>query len=213
MSIQQGIKQCGDSGKKSALKEIENLTGNECFRETKYSELTQDMKDRALPILMFMIMKRNGMLKSRGVSNGSLQRLYTNKDDCSSPTPDFYAFKYITAVIAKEGRDCATVDLPGFFLQTEQEKTDDKDKELLLKLTGAVAILLVESDADKWKQHLQKENGNWVIYVRCDKAIYGTMNAALLAYKKLAKLFKDWGFVMNPYFLAYGIEWWAVNKC
>ena len=145
------------------------------------------MKDRALPILMFMIMKRNGMLKSRGVANGSLQRLYTNKDDCSSPTPDFYAFKYIIAVIAKEGRDCATVDLPGFFLQTEQEKTDDKDKELLLKLTGVVAILLVESDTDKWKQHLHKENGNWVIYVRCDKAIYGTMNAALLAYKKLAK--------------------------
>ena len=89
--------------------------------------------------------------------------------------------------------------MPGFFLHTEQEKTDDKDKELLLKLTGAVAILLVESDESKWKQHLQKENGNWVIYVRCDKAIYGTMNAALLAYKKLAKLFKEWGFVMNPY--------------
>ena len=125
MSIQQGIKHYGDLGKKSALKEIENLTGNECFGETKYYELTQEMKDRALPILMFMIMKRNGMLKSRGVANKSLQRLYTNKDDCSSPTPDFYAFKYIIAVIAKEGRDCATVDLPGFFLQTEQEKTDD----------------------------------------------------------------------------------------
>ena len=63
------MKQYGDSGKKSALKEIENLTGNECFGETKYSELTQEMKDRALPILMFMIMKRNGLLKSRGVAN------------------------------------------------------------------------------------------------------------------------------------------------
>ena len=105
-------------------------------------------------------MKRNGLLKSRGVANGSLQRLYTNKDDCSSPTPNFYAFKYMIAVVAKEGRDCATVDLPGFFLQTEQEKTDDKSKELLLKLTGAVAILLVESDKEKWRPHLNKENGN-----------------------------------------------------
>jgi hypothetical protein len=26
-----------------------------------------------------------------------------------------------------------------------------------------------------------------------------TMNAALLAYKKLAKLFRAWGFKMNPY--------------
>ena len=92
MSIQQGMKQYGDSGKKSALKEIENLTGNECFEEIDYASLTQEMKDTALPIFMFMIMKRNGDLKSRGVANGSLQRVYTNKDDCSSPTP---AFKYI----------------------------------------------------------------------------------------------------------------------
>ena len=161
MSIQQGLKQYGDSGKKSALKEIENLTGNECFGELDYASLTQEMKDKALPILMFMIMKRNRDLKSRGVANGSLERVYTNKDDCSSPTPDFYAFKYIIAVIAKEGRDAATVDLPGFFLQTEA----DKDNQLILKLTGAVVILLVEADEDKWRKHLRKENGKWVIYV------------------------------------------------
>ena len=195
MSIQQGMKRYGDSRKKSALKEIGNLTGNECFGEIDYSSLTQEMKDRALPILMFMIMKRNGDLKSRGVANGSLQRLYTNKDDCLLPTPDFYAFKYIIAVIAKEDRDCATVDLPGFFLQIEA----DKDKQLILKLTRAVAILLVKANKEKWRPHLQKENSKWVIYVSCDKAIYGTMNAALLADKKLAKLFLEWGFVMNPY--------------
>ncbi len=38
-----------------------------------------------------------------------------------------------------------------------------------------------------------------MIYVICKKAIYGTMNAALLAYEKLAKLFWSWGFKMNPY--------------
>ena len=114
----------------------------------------------------------------------------------SSPTPDFYAFKYVIAVIAKEGRDCATVDLPGFFIQIEQEENSD----LLLKLTGQVTTLLIESDKDKWQKHLRQENGKDVLYVKCDKAIYGTMNAALLvAYKKLVKLFSEWGFVMNPY--------------
>ena len=62
-----------------------------------------------------------------------------------------------------------------------------------------MAILLVESDKDKWHKHLQKENRKWIVYVNCVKAIYGTMNTALLAYKKLAKLFLEWGFVMNPY--------------
>ena len=68
----------------------------------------------------------------------------------SSPTLDFYAFKYICAVIAREGRDVATVDLPGFFLQTEQEGDELK----LLKLTGEVVLLLVvECDPNKWKKH------------------------------------------------------------
>ena len=181
MSIQQGMKKYKEEGKASAMKEIINLTDNDCFGETEYEKLSQDAKDKALPILMFMVMKRNGSLKTRGCANGSVQRLYTNKEDVSSPTPDFYAFKFICAVIAREGRDAATVDLPGFFLQTDQ------DELILLKLTGAVALLLIESDP-KWKKHLRKENGKLVIYVICKKAIYGTMNAALLAYKKLAKL-------------------------
>jgi hypothetical protein len=101
---------------------------------------------------------------------------------------------FVCAIIAREGRDAASNDLPGFFLQTDQ------DKLILLKLTGAVALLLVQSDPG-WKKHLRKENGKWVIiYVICKKAIYGTMNAAaLLAYKKLAELFQSWGFKMYPY--------------
>lgn len=43
------------------------------------------------------------------------------------------------------------------------------------------------------------ENGKWVIYVVCNKVIYSIMNASLLAYKKLAKLLRKWGFVMNIY--------------
>jgi hypothetical protein len=193
MSIQEGMKKYKDEGKDSAMKEILNLTGNDCFGEMDYNKLSQEDKDKALPILMFMVMKRNGLLKTRGCANGSVQRLYTNKEDVSSPTPDFYAFKFIAAVIAREGRDVASVDLPGFFLQTDQ------DEKILLKVTGAVALLLVESEPDKWRKHLRKENGKYVIYVLCKKAIYGTMNAALLAYKKLAKLFREWGFKMNPY--------------
>ena len=73
------------------------------------------IKDKALPLLIFMVLKRNGDLKSRGCANGSFQRIYTKKSKVSSPTSDFCAFKYIYAVIAKESRDVATVDLPGFF--------------------------------------------------------------------------------------------------
>ena len=78
-SIQKGIKEYKEEGKASAMKEILNLTGNDCFGETYYENLTQDDKDSALPILMIMIIQRNGSLKFTGVSNGSVQRLYINK--------------------------------------------------------------------------------------------------------------------------------------
>ena len=130
-------------GKELALRKIKNLTDNDFFGETKYEKLTQEQKDQVLPILMFMVLKRNGEIKTRGVTNGSVQRVHTNKDDCSSPTPDCYAFKYICAVIALEGRDAAMVDLPGFFLQTEQ------DELIMLRFTGAVALLLTKTDPDK----------------------------------------------------------------
>ena len=49
--------------------------------------------------------------------------------------------------ITKESRDVATVDLSGFLLQIEIE-----DNRILLKSTGVVALLLVES-----KKHLVKK--------------------------------------------------------
>ena len=54
---------------------------------------------------------------------------------CTSPTPDFHWLKYVAAVAAKEERDVATVDLPGYFLQT---KADDLDETLIVKFAGSI---------------------------------------------------------------------------
>ena len=38
------------------------------------------------------------------------QHIYTDKNVCSSPTPNFYSFKYdVVSIIAKEVRDCVTI--------------------------------------------------------------------------------------------------------
>ena len=74
------------------------------------------MKDKALPLLMFMIMKRSGNLKTCCVAADTRQRLYTNKTEYSSLTPDFYSLKYLYTIFAKEDRKIATIDLPSFFL-------------------------------------------------------------------------------------------------
>ena len=71
--------------------------------------------------------------------------MHTDKSYCSPPTRDRCSFKHVCGTIAKEKRDLATVDLPGFFLQTES-----KDEELLLmKFAREVALFLVESNPEK----------------------------------------------------------------
>ena len=56
----------------------------------------------------------------------------------------------MVATIPKEKRDCVTVDWSGFFLQTEQ---DEREYHLILKLPGAVTLLLVKSDKPQWRRH------------------------------------------------------------
>jgi hypothetical protein len=192
-NIKQGMKEYPEEGKASIMKELNNLVKRDVFGEVEYESLSPQQRKWALPILLFMVMKRNGTLKSRACADGRQQRLWTNKEDVSSPTPCIEALKYTLIIDALEGRDVATVDLPAQFLQT------DMDDEIYLKVSGPLALLLVELDNKRWAKHLRKEHGRPVIYVRCKKAIYGTLNAAILAYRKLTKFFEEWGFTMNPY--------------
>jgi hypothetical protein len=142
--MQSGIKRCREKGKVSAMKEIWNLTiKNDCFREVEYESLTPAMKDKALPMLMFIVMKQNGDLKSRSYVNGSFQWVYIDKHEVLLPTLDFYSLKYACGVAAQEEYDIAIVDLLGFFLQTE---ADENAELVILKLTGIVALLFVESN-------------------------------------------------------------------
>ena len=85
-----------------------------------------------------MVMKRNGTLKSRACADGCQQRLWTNKEEVSSPTHSIEALKYTMIVDAQENRDVAIVGLPAQFLQT------DMDEVIHLKIPGPLALLLVE---------------------------------------------------------------------
>ena len=73
LSLQSRVKQHSEEGKKSAIKEMWNLTEkNNCFSELDYHKLIDAMKKRALLFLIFIVMKRNGLIKMRGVANNSI---------------------------------------------------------------------------------------------------------------------------------------------
>ena len=95
---------------------------------------------------------------------------------------------------AKEGRDVATADIPGAFMQA-----DMGDEIVHMKLEGTMAQLLVKLDPKLYKKYVRHENGHPVLYVQLTKALYGTLQAALLFWKEMVKSLKEWGFEINPY--------------
>ena len=50
------------------------------------------------------------------------------------------------------------------------------------------------------------EKEKTVLYVELKKALYGTLKAALLFWRKLTAELKKWGFMVNPY------DWCVMNK-
>ena len=126
--------------------------------------------------------------------------MYKSKDETSSPTISTEAL-FITCLIdVMEGRCVVTCDVPGAFMQT------DIDELVHLKLEGEITELLVKVDPS-YGEFMTKERGKSVIYTELSKALYGTLQAALLFWKDMSKFLVDeLGFVVNPY------DWCVVNK-
>jgi hypothetical protein len=142
---------------------------------------------------MFLKKKRNGTVKGRGCADGRKQRRYTAKEDASSPTVATESVFLTCAVEAHEGRDVATVDLPGAFMQA------DMDDTVYMRIDGTMAELLIQIDPKKYGPCVQYIRGKAVLYVRLKKAVYGTLKAAQLFWKRLTSQLHTWGFETNPY--------------
>ena len=89
---------------------------------------------------MFLKQKRTGQIKGRGCVDGRKQRLYTPKDEASSPTVATESVLLSCVIDAKERRDVATVDIPGAFMQGDQDET------VHMRLEGTLAELLIKCD-------------------------------------------------------------------
>ena len=93
-----------------------------------------------------------------------------------------------------------TVDIPGAFMQGDQDET------VHMKLEGTLAELLARCDPTKYQPYLATEHGKTVLFVELVKALYGTIRAALIFWHKFTKQITKWGFTVNPY------DWCVANK-
>ena len=69
-----------------------------------------------------------------------------------------------------------------------------------IKIRGVLVNILVEIAPDVYKLHVTTDKkGVKQLLVQCQNALYGTMVASLMYYRKFTKSLTDIGFKINPY--------------
>jgi hypothetical protein len=101
-----------------------------------------------------------------------------SKQETSSPTVATEALILTCVIDAIEGRDVATCDMPGSFMQS------DMKGKVVMKLEGVMAEVIIKIDPKQYKKFVATENGKDVIYVILTKAIYGTLQCNMRLSKK-----------------------------
>jgi hypothetical protein len=70
----------------------------------------------------------------------------------------------------------------------------------VIKIRGVLVDILVEIAPDMYKPYVSRDKkGMKHLLVQCQNALYGTMVASLLYYRKFVKSLTDVGFITNPY--------------
>jgi hypothetical protein len=131
------------------------------------------------------------------VAGGNKQQDYISKEDASSPTVTKEAVLLSCIINAKRGRDVAVVDIPNAFIQTQVE--DERDMAII-KICGVLVDILVQIAPEVYKSYVTTDKkGTKQLLVQCQNALYGTMVASLLYYRKFTKSLTSVGFKINPY--------------
>ena len=150
---------------------------------------------------MFLKKKRDRKIKGRGCVDGRPQHLDPNKPKTSASTVASESVLLTSVIDVMENRDVATVDIPGAFLHADMEGDD-----VHMKLEGMLVEMLARIDPKLYCKYIRDENGKTVMYVQLKKALYGTIQVALLFWKNLTASLQEWGFTINPY------DWCVANK-
>ena len=170
------------------------------FEPISRNDLTGQKNKRAMEILIFLVMKRSGKIKSGMVANGSTQREYIDRDDTDGPTSARDSIIITGVIEAKQVRYVMINDFPNDFVQTPDPK-DEGDEIIITKIRGALVDILCEISPEIYKPCVKFDNMSRekILYVRMLKDIYGMLIASLLYYKKFQKDIKSIGFEVNPY--------------
>ena len=93
--------------------------------------------------------------------------------------------------------DVSVIDIPNTFIQTQVE--DEKDMEFI-KICGVLVDIMVKIAPDVYKSYVTTEKSCVKQFlVQCHNALYGTIVARLLYYRKFTNILTDVWFKIKPY--------------
>lgn len=176
-SLKQGLKKWGKRAEEGAMKEMQQLHDLESFFPRDVRTLT---REGAVITDIPEGDKDSGEIKGRTCINGAPQRDYIRKEDAASPTACMDSVFITGAINAHEGRDVATMDLPGAFLNTVT------DEMVIMVLKDELCEMMCRVKLELyWRYVTCDKKGKPMLYVQLYKALYGLMRPALLFYRKL----------------------------
>ena len=188
--MNEGLRRFGKRGEDAVRKEIKQLHDMGVITPI---HPTPEQKRSALQYLMFLKEKRSGAIKGRGCADGRPQRKTMSKEEASSRTPHTESIIITSARDAAEKRVVVITDIPGAFLQANQEG------KVYLRIEGSMAKALLLIKPELYRTYVALRNGKKVLYVKLEKALYGLLNSGLLFWKDLSSLLIKNGFELNPY--------------
>jgi len=205
VSLKAALKKWGTEAVESVGKEMKQLHWRNSFKPMHWKNLTPEQRKQVLESHIFVERKRDGVLKARTVAGGNKQRGYILKEDASSPTVSNEAVLLTCVIDADENRDVAIVDIPNAFVQTVVE--DEKDRAFI-RIRGPLVDILTSIAPDVYGAYVTiGKKREKQLLVQCLTALYGTMVASLLYYKKFVKSLRSKGFKLNPYDPCVANKW------
>ena len=197
-SYKKGVKALGESARRGAYVEVEQMHTRNAFESIHVKNMTATEKRKAQMGLMLIEQKEEKQAKGRLVYNGKPTREWLSREDTSSPTVSQEGLHITLAIDAKEGRDVMSADIPNAFIQTRM-RDKVKDERIIMKVQGDVVEFLLKIAPQTYAGYVVYERSKKTLYLVVLSAIYGMLEASMLFYKKLRGDLEAIGFAFNPY--------------
>jgi hypothetical protein len=192
MSAHKGIKKHGQAALDALRKEFLQFKALDVLEPLDAFLLTDEQKAESLRALSVIKEKRDGSIKGRTCADGSPQQGKYSKAETGSPTIANDALFLSMMIDAKEDRDVGTADIGGAYLHAFMKDF------ITMRFVGWAVDLLCDVNPE-YTKYVVYEGKSKVLYVRCNKAIYGCVVSGVLWYELFSTTLEKQGFIINPY--------------